>query len=349
MKKLLVFVLITALFSCKKDKSKDGGPAPVATAEYSFDSDDNSGLMFKDGESMEVMTSESRRYEIGKVLRVKAIDSVTIEVANFAPVDIQDATILLTIAGQARPVKLFKISKIRAHGIKAINYPFTGTTTKFLDTDNKEVDLSAYKTSGIATSKVIFDFTGETDLIKKLKSLAKLKWTIKYHDFDPTDDPNNNWKENIDAKDVRRFTGFIINLAYLFQADTTRSVFINEPITSNEQVLMTTEQKSTAFQKMIDIPKFNCGVVVNVFGLGGGATFGVANHILNDYLTADVCFIVVHEMGHMIGYSHSSTMTYPSNPGNRGAVVATGNVYKQMLTQGAFPVKKTNYYKATDL
>ncbi|MGO4292354.1 hypothetical protein [Chitinophaga sp. RAB17] len=350
MRKLSVLVLIAALFSCKKDTSKDPGSTPVTTVEYSFDSDANSGLMFKDGEAMDIMTSESRRYEIGKVLRVKAIDSVTIEVANFAPVDIQDATILLTIEGQAKPVKLFKINKIRAHGVKEMKYPFTGSTTRFLNTDNKEVDLSQYKTSGIATSKVSFDFTGETDLIKKLKSLAKLKWTIKYQDYNPTDNPSDNWKDNIDAKDVRRFSGFIINMAYLFQADTTRRAFINEPIVDNDKVVMTTEQKSTAFQQLIDLPKFNCGVVVNVSGLGGGGgTFGVANHVLNDYLTTDVCFIAVHEMGHMIGYSHSSSMTYPSDPGNRGAVVATGNVYKLMLSQDAFPIKKTNYYKATDL
>lgn len=349
MKKRIVFILIAGLLGCKKDSPKKNIPDPVTTIEYSFDNDSNSSLMFKDGESLETMTSESRRYEIGKVLRVKPINETTIEVANFSPVDITDATILLTIQGQNKPIKLFKIKKIRAHATQEIKYPFTKETTKFLDTDNNEVDLAQYKTVGIASSKVSFDFTGETDLIKKLKTLAKLKWTIKYHDFDGTDDPTNNWKENIDAKDIRRYTGFIINLGYLFQADNTKTAFLNEPITGNDNVLLTMEQKQVAFQKMIDIPKFNCGVVVNVSGLGGGSTFGVANHILNDYLTQDVCFIVVHEMGHMIGYSHSSSMTYPSNPDDRGAVVATGNIYKQMLTHDSFPIKKSNYYKTSDL
>lgn len=347
MKKLTVLALIAALFGCKKDVSNT--PATLTTVEYSFDSDSNSGLMFRDGEPVEKMTSESRRYEIGKVLRVKPVDSVTIEVANFAPVDILDATILLTIEGQAKPIQLFKIKKIRAHGVKEIKYPFIGGNTKFLDTDKKEVDLSQYKISGIATNKVAFDFTGETDLIKKLKTLAKLKWTIKYHDYDPNHDPRNNWKDTVNAKDFRRFSGFIINLAYLLQSDTTRTAFLNEPITDNNQVLMTTEQKATAFQQLRDIPQFNCGVVVNVSGLGGGSTFGMADYILNGYLTRDYCFEAIHEMGHMIGYSHSSTMTYPSNPGNRGAVVATGNVYKQMLAKDEFPIKKSNYYMAADL
>ena len=350
MKKLILPFLIILFISCKKSKTEPEVPTPVTTTiAYNFDSDSNSGLMFTDAESITQLTSEARRYEIGKVLRVKAINATTIEVANFAPVDITDATILMTVEGQAKPIRLFKIGKIRAHAIQEIKYSFIEGNTKFLNDEGQEVDLAQYKTTGIPAEKVSFDFTGDTELIKKLKSLAKLKWKIKYHDFDPNDDPNNNWKENIDAKDVRRFTGFIINLAYLFQEEATRTAFIAEPITDNNKVLLTTEQKQEAFKKMIDIPTFNCGVVVNVSGLGGGYTFGVANHILKDYLTADVCFIVVHEMGHMIGYSHDSSMTYPTNPGNRGAVVATGNVYKDLLAKNQFPIKKGDYYKPTDL
>jgi len=176
-----------------------------------------------------------------------------------------------------------------------------------------------------------------------------LKWKIKYHDYDPNRDPSNNWKDNLDAKDVRRFTGLIINMAYLFQAEQAKTEFVAEPIRDNNNVLLNEEQKGAALKKLIDIPTFNCGVLVNVSGLSGGATFGVANHVLNDYLKVDVCFITVHEMGHMIGYSHTASMTYPSNPDNRGAVVAMGNVYTAMLSKKQFPITKEHYYITTDL
>lgn len=345
LKKLVFLSLTIFAFSCKKNITSID---PVTTVEYNFDNENNSGLMFKDGESMALLTSEARRYEIGKVLRVKAINETTIEVANFAPVDIADATIVATIEGQVKPIRLFKIGKIRAHAVQQLKYPFIEGITKFLDVDGREVDLTQYKTTGFPVDKVSFDFTGDTDLIKKLKSLSKLKWKIKYHDFDGNDNPSDNWKENIDAKDIRRFSGLIINLAYLFQAEETRTAFVAEPIVDNNKVSMTTAQKEEAFKKIIEIPTFNCGVVVNVSGLGGGSTFGVANHVLNDYLTKDVCFIAVHEIGHMIGYSHDSSMTYPTSD-NRGAVVATGNIYKQMITKNELPITKSNYYKQTDL
>ncbi|MCD0468792.1 hypothetical protein [Flavobacterium sp. JAS] len=340
---LLMLTLCIVFFSCEKDNISS-----VSTVAYSFDSDSNSKLMFKDGEPLETMTSESRRYEVGKVLRVKAINETTIEIANFAPVDIESATILLTIEGQAKPIKLLKINKIRAHAVQEIKYPFMEGTTAFLDTNNNEVNLTQYKVTGIPISKVSFDFTGETELIKKLKSLAKLKWKIKYHDFDPSDDPNNNWKENIDAKDIRRFSGFIINMAYLIVSDNTMKAFADEPIYDNDGMLMTVDQKKAALQKMIDMPMMNCGVVVNVSGLGGGSTYGVANHVLHDYLTVDPSFITIHEMAHMVGFSHSSSMTYPSKE-NTGATVAAGRVYTQMLKNDEFPIKVSNYYYPSDL
>jgi hypothetical protein len=349
MKKIILPLLIILMVGCKKNNKdlNDQPTAVVSTTELSFDTDANSKLMFQDGESIALLTADVRRYEIGKVLRVKAINETTIEVANFAPVDIDDATILITIEGSPKPIRLFKIKKIRAHAVQEIKYPFINGTTQFLDVDNATVDLSQYKTTGIAVTKVSFDFTGETPLILKLKKLAKLKWKIQYHDFDPKHDPNNNWKDYMDAKDVRRFTGLLINYAYLIQASETRTSFLAEPIIDNDGVtFLTTAQKEVAYQKLMDIPSFSCGVCVNANGLGGGATFGLADYVLHDYITK-YGTTAVHEMGHKIGYNHSSTMTYSRD--GKGSVEACRRVYDQMLKNNEFPIQKASYYKQSDL
>ena len=130
--KLLFKTLVCSSFLFLSCSDKESIPN-IELKTYSFDSETNSSLMFQDGESQEVMTSESRMYEIGKVIRVKPVDNKTIEIANFAPIDIEDITITAKIEAEGflKPIKLFKIDKIRAHGKQEINYPFINNSLSF--------------------------------------------------------------------------------------------------------------------------------------------------------------------------------------------------------------------------
>ena len=350
MKTLTTFLVLGALclFSCKKMASTPSNRDPVVTRTYAFDNATNSSLMFQDGEAVAVFTAENRRFEIGKVLRVKAVDETTIEVSNFAPVDLMEVTIWCTIDGFAQPIKLFNIKKIRAHATQTIKYPFVEGTNKFMDVDGHVVDLSKYQTTGIPVKQVSFDFTGETELVKKLKKLSKLKWTIKMTDIDSHNDPNNNWKDDPDAKDARRFTGLMINLAYVFQDETTRRDFVNEPITNNNGVLFSMAEKEQIYERLLSIPRFDCDVCVNVAGLGGGSSFGLINYHLRLYLTSNgASSTAMHEIGHMLGFSHSSSMTYAIV--GRGAVTPIMANYDRMLKNNELPITATNLYLSSDM
>ncbi|MGG6229591.1 hypothetical protein [Tenacibaculum sp. SDUM215027] len=350
--KLLFKTLICSIFLFLSCSGKESIPN-VELKTYSFDSETNSSLMFQDGESQEIMTSESRMYEISKVIRVKPVDNKTIEVANFAPIDIEDITITATIEteGFHKPIKLFKIDKIRAHGKQEINYPFIDNSSLFLNTSNQEVDLSTFKDTGIDPSNIVFDFTGDNEIIQKLKSLHKLKWTIKYHDFDTDNNPDNNWAEDITPKDIRRFTGLIINLGVVFASDNFKNEFINENIIGNDGTTALTEnEKKGAYNIILNKTRYNCGKVVNVSGLGGGATFGVAEHVLRDYIRKETGFITAHEIGHTIGYNHSSNMTYPHEVDgvNTGISPVTTRIMNQFFENDLYPVTIENYYLSSD-
>lgn len=316
--------------------------------EYSFDDDNNSKRMFEDAESVAELTSSSRRYPIARVLYVKAINNTTIQVANFAPVDIEDATILVTIKNMPNPIQLFKIKKIRAHGTREIAYSFIEGDTSFLDINNNRVSLGAFKESGIPPANATFDFIGDNELIKKLKKLSKLKWAVKYHDFDPNNSTTDDWKEDISPKDVRRLSGLMINIAYLLQADATRASFVNETIHGNDGgTLFTTEQKQQIYQRYLDIPYFQVGVTANVSGFGGGSAFGLAEYAIGDYITKDISEAFIPAIGLMLGYSDESTMTYPRE--GKGASFAISREYQKMLSNDDFPINMKNYFKPGDL
>ncbi len=349
MKTLKNFLIFGAVFllSCKKNDQALPQSTPVQTKVYRFDDPTNSSLMFQDTEAMAVFTGSTRYFEVAKVLRITAIDETTIEIANFAPVDLNDVTILCYIKGIAQPIKLLDIKKIRAHAIQKINYPFVEGTLQFIDIDGRQVDLSSYQAKGITPSQISFDFTGETALIKKLKKLSKLKWRIQITDVDKGNIADN-WKDDPEPKDARRFTGLMINLAYLFQEEATRLAFVNEPITDNAGVLLSPIQKEETYQRLLAIPKFECGVCVNVAGLGGGSKFGLINYHLRLYLFSNgASSTSMHEIGHMLGFSHASSMTYTQN--GHGATVPIASLYDQMLKANELPILSSTYYLESDL
>ncbi|MBD0823391.1 zinc metalloprotease [Aestuariibaculum marinum] len=343
--KLIIRTFIYCLFcvSCSK--------TDIELTTYSFETDENVTFMFQDDENIEYLTSADRIYEISQLIRVKPIDNYTIEIANFAPFDFEDITITTTVAGIETPIKLLQIDKIKAHAVHVISYPFTNGTSKFLNIDNKEVNLSQYRETGISPNDVTFDFTGEGEIFDKLKDLEKLKWTVKYHDFDPDNNPDNNWAEDMSALDVRRYTGLMINLGVVFASDTFKDAFLKEHIVGNDgTTVLTLQEKETIYQNLLNKPRFNCGRSVNVSGLGGGATFGVANHVLRDYITKETGFVTAHEIGHMIGYNHNSNMTYPHkiDDKNTGFSTVTSRIMNVFFENDWYPVTLENYYTPTD-
>ena len=350
MKELLILLVLVPLASCSK------GDETISIKEYSFDKT-NSQLMFQDDEAQSIMTSDNRRYEIGKVLRVRAIDPFTIEVANFAPIDIENAVILAEIKGVNSNLKLFKINKISAHAVKAIKYSFIDGETVFSTEDANTFDLSQYKESGIPTADITFDFTGDSEIIKKLKSLNKLNWEIKYHDHDTNnDDPR--WADNISGKDIRRFSGLMINMGYIFINPEFKKQFLSEYIYDNDGVTLTTSEKEIVLQKLFDIEYFKVGRCTDVAGQGGGSLFGLNEEYLNNYLdkvdrskwpTFDVMTTGAHEVGHMLGYSHDSNMTYSINVTPYQGISEVGSrVLNILLESNDYPISRDNYYMPDD-
>ena len=350
------FLLCFLIISCGGDEAEaddfvEETPDITQVLQVSFDTDENSSLMFYDDELEEEMTSEWRRYQIGSVLRVKPIDSLTIEVANFAPVDIEEATVLATIEGLEKQIQLFTISKIRAHARQEVKYSFIEGNNMFLDVDGNEVDLAAYRSEGIPVDQISFTYSGTSELIKKLKSLENLKWEIKYHNYDPDSNPKNNWADEVTAKDFRRFSGLVINMGYLFLSEEFKSGFLAEHLTKNDKSVMTNEEKEELYQKLLNKPYFKCGKVVNVSGLGGGSVLGYAEHILRDYLIkAGTGNIIAHEVGHTLGYNHSSNMTYPIKVDDVSVGISplAVRVMNILSEENRFPITTANYYLAED-
>ena len=168
------------------------------------------------------------------------------------------------------------------------------------------------------------------------------------HDFDP-ENLDNNWLDEPTAKQFRMFTGFMINFAYMYTDATMRGRIVDELIIGNDGVTaLTTAEKEADWIKAQTRTKINCGLTDTrkVSGLGGGSTFGIPDWVTLNFMTNSYT-TPFHEMGHVLGYNHSSSMTYPQN--SRGNVPVFMARQDEMNKAGDFPVTLSNYYKPDDV
>ncbi|MFV0344685.1 MAG: hypothetical protein ACK5IQ_00315 [Bacteroidales bacterium] len=352
----IMLCLILGLSACNNDEDHVASPE-IRT--YAFDSDENSSQMYQDDEAMDsIYDGKWRRFQMANLLRVRPISRDSIEVANFAPVDLADASIVATIEGYSEAIELFKISKIRGHGRQVIKYPFADGQTKFFSISGEEVDLSAHS-HGIGSDSISFDFTGETELIKKFLELKKSKWEIIFWDYTGN---GGNWSSTFTPKDARRFTGLMINLAYMFVQDDYRAEFVKEYIVGNDgTTVFTDEQKNGVLDELNDKDFYELGKIssdVGTDGLGGGSVLGFKEWIIAGYLrySSGVADITSHELMHTIGYGHSSNLTYSKDidtdedgvKENTGINPVTRRIMKKMFDENRFPISSDNYYKSSD-
>tara|TARA_B110000259_G_scaffold171077_1_gene202294 strand:+ start:221 stop:1378 length:1158 start_codon:yes stop_codon:yes gene_type:complete len=359
---LAIIVICLLIISCSK-----GDKNFLDLKEYSFDKT-NSQLMFQDDEEVSVMTSaeenpgvkiENRTFEIGKVLRVRAIDEFTIEVANFAPINIENAIITANIEGINSQIQLFKINKINAHSIQEIKYSFIDESTDFKTVDNAIVDLSEFKESGIPSTDITFDFTGDTEIITKLKSLAILNWDIRYFDFGKKYPNDIYYKDAITPKDIRRLTGLMINFAYTLVSDGFKEEFLEEYLFDNDGVVYTLEEKEAIYQRILEKEYFSIGVLAPDIPYAGMANLGgnmwcLMESLINRYLTLpdteNYIYVAAHELGHNLGYKHSSNLTseHTIDGVKTGISLLAKRISVALLEANDYPINIDNYYMMDD-
>lgn len=292
--------------------------------------------MLEDGESIQVMTSENRRFNISEILRIRAINKDSLEIANFAPSNITDVTITITDKNGVT-TELFKADIIEAYVNKRIKNPIVLAHDSLI-------------------SQIKFDYEGESKFVKKLKELKSVKWAVKPTDHDPQKDPKNNWKDYPLALDFRKAMGIMINSAYVSILPDLLTKLKADTIVKNDKVtIMTDTEKEQVILNFQNHGQFNVGVIdfVNyVNGLGGGHTIGFTTSGYSKYYKQTfVDETLGHEFGHCLGYNHSSNMTYSQTYNGRkhGFGQIFGKVWLNLILTNELPITQHTYFRPQEL
>jgi len=335
-----VFVWLTfaavaalALASCQKDSDlalqlvKDKLPTVSVVAE------NNKERMFEDGETLLEITAESRRFKVAEVIRIKAINNDSIEIANFAPVDVKNIIISMTKPDGSN-VDLFEADVIGAYVEKRI--PFS-------------LDLS--DTTPPATVK--FNYRGESTTVKGLKKIQTVTWQLKPHDYDPANNPKNNWIGNPSPKQFRLAIGTMINAAYVALEPALLEQMKLDSLNKDGKILLTETEKENKYKQLLNLKTLNIGIVdpwKGTVGLGGGSVYGLTTSIYKQSYVKAQGEVIGHEFGHALGYPHGSNMTYANTVNGRrhSFGLIYDRVWNNVIDAGNMPIKAADYYIPND-
>ena len=153
---------------------------------------------------------------------------------------------------------------------------------------------------------------------KKLEQIAH-GWTISFNLYDgdperPDGGPVGNWM-GIRPVHCREVVALFINFTYMIDMPEHEEILrANEDRLYGNGGVDDKVTAETVLKQMQQARTLSVGLVYpgnNVIGLGGGSVFGAYQPAwLRHYFDTYACEIMFHELGHVMGYSHSSSFTY---------------------------------------
>lgn len=296
---------------------------------------DNFYTILSDSESKNVYyNSGQRSFYVNKPLQVSIVEN-QLQLRFYSPVSISDVTLYAKLPSVKEYVEFAFIDSIPAFCNAKFELPLWTKGAIYRTESGRYVNLSAQEWDDLPNLQ--FKISSDAPYWQKISQL-RAKWYITFSSYggDPDAEngkPNGNWM-GMRPVHAREAVALLTNIAYMCTLDTYAAKLqeIQGKVPGNDG--KTPIDMSTVIPRLESHSKFNTGLVYTgngVVGLGGGATLGVyQGTYLNHYNSSYAVSIAFHEMGHCMGYSHNSGMTYGKFADTSGAFYVA-NI-------GSFPV-----------
>ena len=189
-----------------------------------------------------------------------------------------------------------------------------------------------------------------------IEVLVQIKMLRKHFKKYPND---IYYKDAITPKDIRRLTGLMINFAYTLVSDGFKEEFLEEYLFDNDGVVYTLEEKEAIYQRILEKEYFSIGVLAPDIPYAGMANLGgnmwcLMESLINRYLTLpdteNYIYVAAHELGHNLGYKHSSNLTseHTIDGVKTGISLLAKRISVALLEANDYPINIDNYYMMDD-
>ena len=326
MKKQFLFLSFVIILSSCKKANKEHSPEPEASTQTVYFKDISSvGKILSDTEPVEIMVS--RTIILRDPLRIESSGTNHIKLNCYTLKSIKNVHVFVKLTEYEERIKLLNIDSIASLTSFELPVSIAERDEKLYTESGKLVEIK--KQTDL--SKAVFSVSVDDPFYKKLNEI-KIPWQLNFRKQQQDID---NWYR-MNPLHARECIAMFTNLAYLFSQDATQKAFMDyEGLLENDGSLLTKERKEAVYKDILTRPKVETGLVRNVSGLGGGILVAGAEYVLMGHYNKSSEETIIHELGHALGFSHSSNMTYPAN--NKAFFLAVRPIINGFLTSHQYP------------
>ena len=275
-------------------------------------------LILQDDEPHTIYTDKAiRNFNTSKPLQLSVTNEGQFHARFYSPRDLSHVLVKARIPSIGNEyIDLAYFDTIPAFADFYEEIPLVKKDLYYRSESGRIIKIPKMQTDDLA--EIEFKIESEDPYLEKLKAIIH-GWNIRFHLYggDPTKPdggPVGNWM-GIRPVHCREVVAFFLNFTYMIDMPEHEEI-----LRANEDRLYGNggvDDKVTAdvvLQQMRQERTLNVGLVYpgnGVIGLGGGSAFGAYQAgWLNHYTNTYACEVMFHELGHVMGYSHSSSFTY---------------------------------------
>lgn len=276
------------------------------------------GLILQDDEPHTIYTDKSlRNFNTTRPLQLSITDEGLFHARFYSPRSLSQVLVKARIPAAGNEyVDWAYFDSIPAFADFYENIPLTEKEMYFRAESGKIVKIPAMQANDL--SGIEFKIESSDPYLKKLQGIIH-GWNIRFHLFDgdptkPNGGPVGNWM-GIRPVHCREAVAFFLNFTYMIDMPEHEEILrANEDRLYGNGGVNDKVSPDVVLRQMRQERTLNVGLVYpgnGVIGLGGGSSYGVwQTGWLSHYTNTYACEIMFHELGHVMGYSHSSAFTY---------------------------------------